>query len=88
MNRLPKVASPPVSSSVTNSGQTLTISQVLFEKDQLSPFTRQVRLSAIKGLSRWVVDHHDQLAGSSKLALDREQLDSLRGIRSYPLPTG
>ena len=46
------------------------------KKQQISPFTVQVRLSAIKGLSRWVVDHHDRLS----ISLDRDQLDGLRGI--------
>ena len=46
------------------------------KKQQVSPFTVQVRLSAIKGLSRWVVDHHDRLS----ISLDRDQIDGLRGI--------
>ena len=46
------------------------------KKEKVSPFTVQVRLSAIKGLSRWVTDHHDRLP----VALEREQLDALRGI--------
>ncbi len=46
------------------------------KKQQVSPFTVQVRLSAIKGLARWVVDHHDRLP----VSLDRDQLDGLRGI--------
>ena len=46
------------------------------KKDQISPFTIQVRLSAIKGLARWVVDHYDKLP----VDLDRDQLDGLRGI--------
>ena len=46
------------------------------KKQQISPFTVQVRLSAIKGLSRWVVDHHDRLS----ISLDRDQLNGLRGI--------
>ena len=51
------------------------------KKQQISPFTIQVRLSAIKGLSRWVVDHHDRLPGvASPTPLDRDQLDGLRGI--------
>lgn len=50
-------------------------------KQQISPFTIQVRLSAIKGLARWVVDHHDRLPGvDSPTSLDRDQLDALRGI--------
>ena len=53
---------------------------------QVSPFTIQVRLSAIKGLARWVVDHHDRLPGVSTPGVDapsemsRDQLDNLRGI--------
>ena len=56
------------------------------KKQQVSPFTIQVRLSAIKGLSRWVVDHHDRLPGAgghgggAPDSLDRDQLDALRGI--------
>jgi site-specific recombinase XerD len=51
------------------------------KKQQISPFTIQVRLSAIKGLSRWVVDHHDRLPGAGTIrSLDRDQLDGLRGI--------
>ena len=46
------------------------------KKEKISPFTVQVRLSAIKGLARWVVDHHDRLS----VSLNREQLDALRGI--------
>ena len=46
------------------------------KKEKVSPFTVQVRLSSIKGLARWVVDHHDRLS----VSLDREQLDALRGI--------
>ena len=45
------------------------------KKQQISPFTVQVRLSAIKGLSRWVVDHHDRLP----VVLDRDQLERLAG---------
>ena len=45
------------------------------KKQQISPFTVQVRLSAIKGLSRWVVDHHDRLS----ISLDRDQLERLAG---------
>ena len=49
--------------------------------EQISPFTVQVRLSAIKGLARWVVDHHDRLPGvDSPTELGRDQLDALRGI--------
>ena len=56
------------------------------KKQQVSPFTIQVRLSAIKGLARWVVDHHDRLPGTdtpngkAPSSLDRDQLDGLRGI--------
>ena len=49
--------------------------------EQVSPFTIQVRLSAIKGLARWVVDHHDRLPGVDAPAeMSRDQLDNLRGI--------
>ena len=47
----------------------------VMKKQQISPFTVQVRLSAIKGLSRWVVDHHDCLP----VVLDRDQLERLAG---------
>lgn len=61
------------------------------KKQQASPFTIQVRLSAIKGLARWIVDHHDRLPGmqfplegmpngNTMRSLDRDQLDALRGI--------
>ena len=56
------------------------------KKQQISPFTIQVRLSAIKGLARWVVDHHDRLPslgahhGDQPVSLDRDQLEGLRGI--------
>ena len=53
---------------------------------QISQFTIQVRLSAIKGLARWVVDHHDppctrRLPGiESTTELSRDQLDALPSI--------
>ena len=61
------------------------------KKQQTSPFTIQVRLSAIKGLARWVVDHHDPPwtrrlpslgahHGDQPVSLDRDQLEGLRGI--------
>ena len=52
------------------------------KRNQISPFTIQVRLSAIKGLARWVVDHHDRLA----IQLDRDQLDALRAIDRIRAP--
>ncbi len=61
-------------------------------KQQVSPFTIQVRLSAIKGLARWVVDHHDRLPGvagpkgDTSTSLDRDQLDALRGIDQIRAP--
>ena len=59
---------------------------------QISPFTIQVRLSAIKGLACWVVDHHDpawtrRLPGTdSPTELSRDHLDALRGIGQILLP--
>jgi len=55
------------------------------KKEHLSPFTIQVRLSAIKGLAQWVVDHHDRLPGASA-ELSREQLDGLRDIARIRSP--
>jgi integrase/recombinase XerD len=62
------------------------------KKQQISPFTVQVRLSALKGLARWVVDHHDRLPQveghnrTTPTSLDRDQLDALRGIDQIRAP--